>query len=63
MRSRTGKTLIYALLIAGTVTFLFPLWWMVAVSLMTPEAAQAATVTLLAAVLAAQGRAGAAVGR
>jgi len=44
MRSRTGKTLIYALLIAGTVTFLFPLWWMVAVSLMTPEAAQAATV-------------------
>lgn len=44
MRSRTGKALIYALLIAGTVTFLFPLWWMVAVSLMTPEAAQAATV-------------------
>jgi ABC-type glycerol-3-phosphate transport system permease component len=44
MRSRTGKSLIYALLIAGTVTFLFPLWWMVAVSLMTPEAAQAATV-------------------
>ncbi|MEI6475153.1 MAG: carbohydrate ABC transporter permease [Planctomycetota bacterium] len=44
MRSRTGKTLIYALLIAGTVTFLFPLWWMVAVSLKTPEAAQAATV-------------------
>ena len=44
MRSRTGKALIYTLLIAGTVTFLFPLWWMVAVSLMTPEAAQAATV-------------------
>ena len=44
MRSRTGNSLIYALLIAGTVTFLFPLWWMVAVSLMTPEAAQAATV-------------------
>ena len=44
MRSRTGKSLIYALLVAGTVTFLFPLWWMVAVSLMTPEAAQAATV-------------------
>ena len=44
MRSGTGKALIYALLIAGTVTFLFPLWWMVAVSLMTPEAAQAATV-------------------
>ena len=44
MRSRTGKALIYALLVAGTVTFLFPLWWMVAVSLMTPEAAQAATV-------------------
>ena len=44
MRSRIGKALIYALLIAGTVTFLFPLWWMVAVSLMTPEAAQAATV-------------------
>lgn len=44
MRSRTGKALIYALLITGTVTFLFPLWWMVAVSLMTPEAAQAATV-------------------
>jgi len=44
MRSRTGNALIYALLIAGTVTFLFPLWWMVAVSLMTPEAAQAATV-------------------
>jgi ABC-type glycerol-3-phosphate transport system permease component len=36
--------MIYALLVAGTVTFLFPLWWMVAVSLMTPEAAQAATV-------------------
>ena len=44
MRSRIGKALIYTLLIAGTVTFLFPLWWMVAVSLMTPEAAQAATV-------------------
>ena len=44
MRSRTRKALIYTLLIAGTVTFLFPLWWMVAVSLMTPEAAQAATV-------------------
>jgi multiple sugar transport system permease protein len=44
MRSRTGKAMIYALLVAGTVTFLFPLWWMVAVSLMTPEAAQAATV-------------------
>ena len=44
MHSRTGKALIYTLLIAGTVTFLFPLWWMVAVSLMTPEAAQAATV-------------------
>jgi multiple sugar transport system permease protein len=32
------------LLVGGTVAFLFPLWWMVAVSLKTPDAAQAATV-------------------
>jgi ABC-type glycerol-3-phosphate transport system permease component len=44
MRSRTEKAFIYALLAVGTVAFLFPLWWMVAVSLKTPEAAQAATV-------------------
>ncbi|MFO0783680.1 MAG: carbohydrate ABC transporter permease [Phycisphaerales bacterium] len=36
--------LTYLLLLAGTVAFIFPLWWMVVVSLKTPEAAQAATV-------------------
>ena len=29
----------------GTAAFLFPLWWMLSVSLMTPDAAQAATVS------------------
>ncbi|MFO0961935.1 MAG: carbohydrate ABC transporter permease [Phycisphaerales bacterium] len=41
---RGGSILVYALLIAGTAAFLFPLWWMLSVSLMTPDAAQAATV-------------------
>ena len=39
-----GRLATYLLLFGGTVAFLFPLWWMVAVSLMTPDAAQAATV-------------------
>lgn len=42
---RGGSILVYALLIAGTAAFLFPLWWMLSVSLMTPDAAQAATVS------------------
>jgi ABC-type glycerol-3-phosphate transport system permease component len=43
-RTFAGKASIYVLLAAGTVVFLFPLWWMVAVSLKTADAAQAATV-------------------
>ena len=43
-RTLTGKALTYALLAAGTAVFLFPLLWMVSVSLKTPDAAQAATV-------------------
>ena len=39
-----GRLATYLLLVGGTVAFLFPLWWMVAVSLKTPDAAQAATV-------------------
>jgi len=40
---RTGyKTFIYAILIAGSLLMLFPLWWMVAVSLSTPAEASAA---------------------
>ena len=44
MRRLPGTILAYALLVGGTLVFLFPLWWMVAVSLKTPDAAQAATV-------------------
>ena len=36
---RGGSILVYALLIAGTAAFLFPLWWILSVSLMTPDAA------------------------
>ena len=39
-RTFAGKASVYALLAAGTVVFLFPLWWMVAVSLKTADAAQ-----------------------
>lgn len=44
MSGPTRKALLYAALCAGTPLFLLPLWWMVSVSLKTPEAAQAATV-------------------
>jgi len=44
MRRGSASILTYALLVAGTAVFLYPLWWMVMVSLKTPEAAQAATV-------------------
>jgi len=43
-RTVAGKAFVYLLLAAGTAVFLFPLWWMVAVSLKTADAAQAATV-------------------
>lgn len=44
MRHAWSSIFTYALLAAGTAVFLYPLWWMVMVSLKTPEAAQAATV-------------------
>lgn len=42
--TRNGSAVRLPLLAAGTVLFLFPLWWMAVVSLKTPDAAQAATV-------------------
>lgn len=44
MSARLPRLAVYALLLAGTLVFLYPLWWMVIVSLKTAEAAQAATV-------------------
>lgn len=44
MRRPATNVLVYALLLAGTAVFLFPLWWMLMVSLKTTDAAQAATV-------------------
>jgi multiple sugar transport system permease protein len=44
MKRAATKASLYALLLAGTGLFLFPLWWMLMVSLMSPADAQAATV-------------------
>lgn len=44
MKRALSTALLYALLLAGTMAFLFPLWWMLVVSLKTPADAAAATV-------------------
>ncbi len=44
MRTRESSILVWTALALGTVAFLFPLWWMVVVSLKTAADAQAATV-------------------
>ena len=40
-----GVALVYLALIAGSAVLLFPLWWMIVVSLSTPEEASTATTT------------------
>ena len=40
-----ARAVAFATLLAGTVVMVFPLLWMVAVSLLTPDRAQAATVS------------------